>query len=285
MLPWMVLSLLLALLRPLRHRAMISIHPTAIVDKDAVIGEGSQIGAYSIIGPHVTLGERTSVAPHVVIEGHTTLGADNRIFQFASIGSEPQDLKYRGESSKLIVGNGNIIREYVTLQPGTEGGGMRTVIGDRNLFMANTHVGHDSIVGNRCVIANGAALAGHVVVADGVIIGGLSGIHQFVRLGSVSMIGAGAMVAQDVPPYCMAQGDRATIQGLNRVGLERNGGTKEDLALLREVYRTVFNTAAGRVFKQRVADARRLIAENPRGVDFITFLETSERGVAPHHRA
>lgn len=165
---------------------------------------------------------------------------------------------------------------------------MLTSVADQNLFMANTHVGHDSHVGSRCVVANGAALAGHVTVADGVIIGGLCGIHQFVKLGNVAMIGAGAMVAQDIPPYCMAQGDRASIQGLNRVGLERNGGTREDLAVLREVYRVVFTPtvteAKAMVFKDRVAHARTLVGANARGLEFVKFLESSERGVAPHHR-
>jgi UDP-N-acetylglucosamine acyltransferase len=264
------------------------IHPTAIIADGAVIGEGTTIGAYSIIGPRVVLGRNNKVAPHVVIEGITTIGDENAVFQFASVGAAPQDLKYKGEPSELRIGNRNIIRECVTLQPGTEGGGMLTSIGDQNLFMANTHVGHDSHVGNRCVVANGAALAGHVTVADGVIIGGLSGIHQFVKLGNVAMIGAGAMVAQDIPPYCMAQGDRASIQGLNRVGLERNGGTREDLAILREVYRVVFTPTAteakAMVFKDRVAHARTLVGQNARGLEFVAFLESTERGIAPHHR-
>jgi UDP-N-acetylglucosamine acyltransferase len=155
--------------------------------------------------------------------------------------------------------------------------------------MANTHVGHDSHVGSRCVVANGAALAGHVTVADGVIIGGLSGIHQFVRLGAVCMIGAGAMVAQDIPPYCMAQGDRATVQGLNRVGLERNGGSREDLAILREVYRVIFTPqgteAQDKVFKDRVTFAKTLVGNNVRGQEFLAFIERTERGIAAHHRA
>jgi UDP-N-acetylglucosamine acyltransferase len=264
------------------------IHPTAIVADGAVIGEGTTVGPYSIIGPSVVLGKNNKVGPHVVLEGFTTIGDGNTIFQFASVGAIPQDLKYKGEPSKLTIGDRNIIREYVTLQPGTEGGGMLTSIGDQNLFMANTHVGHDSHVGSRCVVANGAALAGHVTVADGVIIGGLSGIHQFVKLGSVSMIGAGAMVAQDIPPYCMAQGDRASIQGLNRVGLERNGGTREDLAILREIYRIVFtpsvSEAKAMVFKDRVARARTLVGDNQRGLEFVAFLEATERGIAPHHR-
>lgn len=265
------------------------IHPTAIVAPEAVIGEGTKIGPYSIIGPHVKLGRGNVVGPHVVIEGHTTIGDGNTVYQFASVGAAPQDLKYKGEASELKIGNRNIIRECVTLQPGTLGGGMLTSIGDQNLFMANTHVGHDSHVGNRCVIANSAALAGHVTVADGVIIGGLSGIHQFVRLGSVCMIGAGAMVAQDIPPYCMAQGDRATVQGLNRVGLERNGGTRDDLAVLREVYRVIFTPQGtegqDKVFKDRVALAKTLVGENARGLDFVSFIESTDRGIAAHHRA
>ena len=163
---------------------------------------------------------------------------------------------------------------------------MITKIGDQNLFMANTHVGHDTFVGNRCVFANSAALAGHVIVGDGVIVGGLSGIHQFVRLGDVAMIGAGAMVSQDVPPYFIAQGDRAKIHGLNRVGLERNGGTKEDLAAIRNLYRSVFTPAAGSVrktFKERLAEAKAEVGANPRAAQVIKFLETSERGVCAHH--
>jgi UDP-N-acetylglucosamine acyltransferase len=265
-----------------------TIHPTAIIAEGAVIGEGTTIGPYSIVGASVVLGAQNRVGPHVVIEGNTRIGDGNTIYQFASVGAAPQDLKYRGEPSELIIGSRNIIRECVTLQPGTTGGGMITSIGDQNLFMANTHVGHDSRVGNKCVVANGAALAGHVTVADGVIIGGLSGIHQFVKLGNVCMIGAGAMVAQDVPPYCMAQGDRATIQGLNRVGLERNGGTRDDLAVLREVYRIVFTPAGtpaqDKVFKDRVAFAKTLVGNNPRGLEFIAFVEGTERGIAPHHR-
>lgn len=165
---------------------------------------------------------------------------------------------------------------------------MLTKVGDKNLFMANTHVGHDSFVGNRCVVANGAALAGHVIVGDGVIIGGLSGIHQFVRLGDIAMIGAGAMVAQDIPPYCMAQGDRATIQGVNRVGLERNGCSKEEFGELREIYRLVFMPGApevkGKVFRERVAYARSVAGGATQwAAVLLRFLESSERGVAPHH--
>ena len=265
------------------------IHATALVDPSAKVGEGTTIGPYSIIGPNVVLGRRNKVGPHVVIEGRTTIGDENTIFQFASVGAVPQDLKYRGEPSELRIGNGNIIRECATLQPGTKGGGMLTQIGSNNLFMANTHVGHDSKVGDRCVIANSAALAGHVTLGNGVIVGGLSGIHQFVRIGDIAMLGAGSMVAQDIPPYAIAQGDRATIQGLNRVGLERNGVSREDFALLREVYRLVFmpnvSETAGKVFKDKVAFAKQRVADRQSDVvqAFISFLEGTERGITPHH--
>jgi len=263
------------------------IHSTAIVDPSAKIGAGTKVGAYSIIGPHVVLGRDNVVGPHVVLDGHTTIGDGNTIYQFASVGAAPQDLKYRGEPSELIIGDKNIVRECVTLQPGTTGGGMLTKIGSQNLFMANTHVGHDSFVGDRCVFANSAALAGHVVVGNGVIVGGLSGIHQFVRLGDVAMIGAGAMVSQDVPPYFMAQGDRAKIHGLNRVGLERNGGTREDLAAIRSLYRQVFTPSAvggaKMTYKERLAAAKAEVGGNPRAAQVIAFLESSERGVCAHH--
>lgn len=265
------------------------IHPTAIVSPSAVIGEGTTIGPYSIIGPHVVIGKKNRVASHVVIEGHTTLGDDNTVFQFASVGAAPQDLKYKGEPSELRIGNGNIVREYVTLQPGTEGGGMLTKIGNANLFMANTHVGHDSSVGDKCVVANGAALAGHVTLGNGVIVGGLSGIHQFSRIGDIAMIGAGSMVSQDIPPFCMAQGDRASIHGLNRIGLDRNGCSKEDFALLRELYGILFRSGVseveGKVFKERVAYAQARVGDSKWASAFVSFVKGSERGIMPHHSA
>jgi UDP-N-acetylglucosamine acyltransferase len=267
----------------------VTIHPTAIVDSAAQLGDGTTVGAYSIIGPHVVVGKDNWIGPHVVLEGHTTLGDSNKLFQFCSIGSQPQDLKFKGEPSELRIGSHNIIREFVTLQPGTAGGGMVTSIGNQNLFMASTHVGHDSIVGDRCILANSAGLSGHVTLGNGVIIGGLSGIHQFVRIGDIAMIGAGAMVTEDIPPFCMAQGDRAKVQGLNRLGLERNGASQDEVALLRKVYRTVFrpqpHSGVIPVFKERIEVARTLAVGHARAEAFVQFLSSSERGIAAHRGA
>lgn len=262
------------------------IHPTAIVDSSVVLGEGTTVGAYSIIGAGVVLGQDNRVGPHVVIEGNTRIGDGNEFFQFCSVGGRPQDLKYQGEPSELIIGNRNIIREYVTLQPGTRGGGMVTRIGDGNLFMANTHVGHDSVVGNRCIMANSAALAGHVVLGDSVVIGGLVGIHQFVKIGDLVMIGGGAMVTRDIPPFCIAVGDRATLRGLNQIGLERNGLGRDEIALLRKVYRDVLigdsPETKGKRFKERIEVCRAAVLGSIKASAFLDFIERSERGVAQH---
>ena len=260
------------------------IHPTAIVAKEAIIGEGTSIGAFSIIGPNVVLGRENKIGPHVVLEGYTSLGDGNRIFQFASVGADPQDLKFKGEPSELRIGNKNIIRECVTLQPGTTGGGMLTHIGNGNLFMANSHVGHDSVVGNQCIFANGAALSGHVTVGDRVVVGGLSGIHQFVRLGDMAMIGAGAMVAQDIPPYCIAQGDRAKLIGLNRVGMERGGVSREEIMALRKAYRFLLLSDSPEVKGKTLKERINILRASPNAFvtleTFLKFVENSERGIS-----
>lgn len=263
------------------------IHSTAVVASGAVIGAGSVVGAYSIIGPNVRIGPRSRIGPHVVLDGYTTLGADNVIFQFASVGAPPQDLKYKGEPSTLVIGDRNIIREYVTLQPGTQNGGMSTTIGHGNLFMANSHVGHDSHIGDGNVIANSAAIAGHVTIRDRVTIGGLSGIHQFVTIGDQAIVGGGAMVAQDIPPYTMAQGDRAKLIGLNKIGLERAGMSAEAIARLKRLYRDIFfgsPTLRERTLRERVAH---LLPENTDfspGTLLLEFILASKRGVAGPRR-
>ncbi|MEJ2698222.1 MAG: acyl-ACP--UDP-N-acetylglucosamine O-acyltransferase, partial [Desulfuromonadales bacterium] len=191
------------------------IHETAIVQAGAKIDESVEIGPYAIIGENVAIGAGTTVGPHAVIEGITEIGRDNRIFQFASIGAAPQDLKYQGEETRLRIGDRNTIREFVTIHRGTDSGGGETVIGHEGLFMAYSHVAHDSRVGNRVILANGATLAGHVQVDDFAILGGLSAAHQFTRIGCHAMISGGTMVAQDIPPYSIAQGDRARTIGIN----------------------------------------------------------------------
>ncbi|NDC37605.1 MAG: acyl-ACP--UDP-N-acetylglucosamine O-acyltransferase [Proteobacteria bacterium] len=255
----------------------IQIHQTALVAEGAVLGEGTTVGPYSIIGPRVVLGRNNTVASHVVIEGNTRAGDENQFFQFCSIGSRPQDLKYNGEDSTVEIGHRNLIREYVTIQPGTRGGGMRTTVGDGNLLMGSVHIGHDSTVGNGNVIANGVAVAGHVSIGSFVIVGGLSGIHQFVRLGDLSFIGAGAMVSQDIPPFCMAQGDRASLVGLNKVGLQRRGYDEASILEIKRVYRELFVSRGN--FRAKLD---RLLTEASTGAPrvLLEFISASSRGVA-----
>lgn len=253
------------------------IHPTALIHPGARIAKGVKVGPYAIIGEHVTLGAGTEVGPHAVIEGWTEIGEENRIFQFSSVGAEPQDLKFGGEKSYLKIGKRNTIREFVTLHRGTEGGGGETVIGDDCLFMAYAHVAHDCRVGNHVILANGATIAGHVEVADWAILGGLSAVHQFVKVGAHVMISGGAMVAQDVAPFTIAQGDRAQTVGLNLVGLKRRGFDEVQLKQLKAAYRLVFRSDL------RLEEALRKIAEEAPGEvvgEFVDFIKQSERGLA-----
>ena len=221
---------------------MSTIHQTALINRQAEIDSDVEIGAYSVIGAGVKIGKQTRVASHVVIEGRTSLGQGNTIYQFATIGSRPQDLKYRGEASELIIGNHNTIREYVSLNPGTAGGGMVTRVGDHNLLMMHCHIAHDCLIGTHNIIANPATLGGHVVVGDYVIVGGLVGIHQFARIGSGAILGAGSMVSKDVPPFCNATGDRARLRGLNLEELIRRGFTTTAIDALKKAYRIIFQS-------------------------------------------
>lgn len=197
------------------------IHPTAIVSDKAKIGNNVKIGPYCVVDEHVSLGDGCELISHVSISGHTTVGSNNRFFPFSCIGHDPQDLKFHGEASELIIGDGNTIRESVTINPGTEGGGMLTRLGNNNLLMAYSHVAHDCLLENDIIMANNATLAGHVKVEDGAIIGGMSAIHQFLRIGKYSMIGGMSGVVKDIPPYCLtAGGYRPALAGLNLIGLE-----------------------------------------------------------------
>ncbi len=221
---------------------MAQVHPTAVVHPGARLHETVEVGPYSVIGEKVTIGAGSRVGPHVVIEGRTTLGERNHVFQFASVGAAPQDLKYAGEDTELILGDGNTIREFVTLNIGTAGGGGMTRIGDNNLFMAYSHVAHDCVVGNGCILANSTALAGHVYVEDFAILSALSAVHQFTRVGKHAFVAGGAMVTMDVAPYCTAQGDRAELTGLNVVGLQRHGFSEEQIGRIKDAYRILFRS-------------------------------------------
>jgi UDP-N-acetylglucosamine acyltransferase len=216
------------------------IHPAAIVDSAAQLGVNVEIGPYCVVGPHVRLGDGVKLISHVVIAGRTTLGAKCVVYPFASLGHPPQDLKFKGEPSTLEIGANNQIREHVTMNPGTEGGGMATRIGDNGLFMMASHVAHDCNVGNNVVLANNATLAGHVTVGDFVIVGGLSAVHQFVRIGSYAIIGGMSGVEKDVIPFGLVKGERAHLAGLNLVGLERRGFNRDDVHALRGAYRMLF---------------------------------------------
>lgn len=212
----------------------VEIHPSSIVDPGAQLGEGVKIGPFCIIGPNVILHDRVEVKSHVVISGQTQIGEDTVVFPFASIGEIPQDLKFNGEATRLTIGKRNRIREHVTMNTGTEGGGGVTKVGDDGLFMAGCHVAHDVILGDRVIVVNNAALAGHCLVGDDVIIGGLSGVHQWVRIGQGAIIGALTMVTADVIPYGLVQAPRGELDGLNLVGLKRRGVARSDISALRE---------------------------------------------------
>lgn len=253
------------------------IHPTAIVDPQAELAEDVEVGPYAVVGAGVRLGKGCKIHAHAVVEGRTTLGEGNEIFQFASVGSKPQDLKFKGEPSELIIGHRNVIREYVSLNPGTTGGGMVTRVGDQNLLMMYCHIAHDCIVGNRNIVANGATLGGHVVLEDFCIIGGLAGIHQFVRIGSGAILGAGSMVSKDVPPFCNATGDRAKLHGLNLEGMRRRGFSKAQIEQVRKAYRIVFQSKL--LTKDALARVQNEVAQTPEVLQFTDFIAQSKRGV------
>lgn len=256
---------------------MAKIHATALVNPRAELNLDVEVGPYCIIGPKVRIGKGTQVKAHVVVEGNTTLGEGNLIFQFATIGSVPQDLKHRGEDSQLIVGHYNTIREFASLNPGTAGGGMVTRIGDHNLLMMYCHIAHDCMIGDHNIIANGATLGGHVVIEDYAIVGGLVGIHQFVRVGTCAILGAGSMVSKDIPPYCNATGDRARLRGLNLEGLKRRRFTKGQIEALKKAYRIIFRS--GLKTKQALDRARKEMPLSPEVERLAAFIENSGRGI------
>lgn len=243
--------------------ATAEVHPTAIVEDGAEIGANCRIGPYCVIGPEVVLGAEVRLHSHVVVSGVTRIGEATEIWPFASVGSAPQDLKYRGERTELVIGARNRIREYATLNPGTEGGGGVTRLGDDNLLMMSIHVGHDCMIGSGVILVNNATLSGHVTVGDGAILGGLSAVHQFCRIGRGAMIGGMAGVAADVIPYGMVVGDRGHLAGLNLVGLKRRGVDRAAIHGLRAAYEEIFVAEAGGTLQERAAAVAAARAENP----------------------
>ena len=249
---------------------MSNIHPTAVIESGAELGDGVEIGPYCVIGPHVVLGDGVNLGAHVVVNGRTRVGPNSAIYPFAAIGHIPQDLKYDNEPSELIIGANNVIREHATLHPGTRGGGMATRVGDNCLLMVGTHVAHDCQIGDGVVMANNATLGGHVIVGEHAIIGGLAAVHQFVRVGKHAMVGGMSGVEHDVIPYGSVMGDRARLTGLNLVGLKRRRFDREVIHALRTAYRLLF--ASEGTMMERIEDVVKLYAEYPCVMDIIEFM-------------
>lgn len=253
------------------------IHPTAIVDPGAEIDETVEIGPFSIIRDNVSIGANCVIGPHVTIDPYVEIAPGCQIFQYASIGAVPQAVKFRGEKSYLKVGRNTIVREFATLNRGTEFGGGVTEVGEDNFLMAYTHIAHDCKTGRGVILANNATLAGHITIGDYVIVGGLVAIHQFVRIGDYGYIGGKSAVVKDIPPYVIAAGDRATLHGLNKVGLKRHGFSENTLAHLKKAYRLIFrigltvNEAVDRVIAE--------VENTPEVLNLVNFIKSTQRGI------
>lgn len=256
---------------------MSQIHPTAIIDPKACLDSSVSVGAYAVIGANVCIGAHTRIGPHAVIEGHTTIGENNTIFQFASLGAIPQDKKYAGEPTRLVIGHNNTIREFTTFNLGTVTGIGETRIGDDNWIMAYVHLAHDCVVGNHTIFANNASLAGHVTIGDWVILGGYSLVHQFCIIGEHAMTAFAAGVHKDVPPYVMAAGYRATPAGLNSEGLRRRGFTPEQIANIKNIYKILYRQGLG--YDEARQQVLALADDAQELKVFKDFFALSERGI------
>ena len=256
---------------------MARIHPTALVADGANLHESVEVGPYAVVGPRVSIGEGTTVGAHAVLEGDTTIGRRNRIFQFAAVGGPPQDLKYKGQQTRLEIGDENMIREFATLHIGTEEGGGVTRIGNRCLLMAYSHVAHDVQIGNGVILANSANLAGHVIVEDFAIFGGMTAAHQFVRVGRHAFVSGKTGVGMDVPPYCTVAGHHAELKGLNTVGLARHGFSEDSIRRIKNAYRTLFRMKLG--LREAISRVRAEAGDDPNVEHMLRFIEGSERGV------
>jgi UDP-N-acetylglucosamine acyltransferase len=252
------------------------IHPNAAVDPRAKLGDGVEIGAYAVIGPDVELGEDVVVQPHAIVTGHTSVGAGTRIFSFACIGGEPQDRGFVGETTRLLIGRDNVIREQVTIHVGTPKGGGCTRVGDDNLIMHSAHIGHDCQVGSHIIIGSYCGVSGHVRVQDHAVLGGYTGVHQFARVGESVMTAANCMLSKDAPPFGMVAGDRAHLVGLNMVGLRRRGFSPEVIANLKHAYHLLFRSRMR--YEPALERVREELPDSPEVNRLVRFLETAERG-------
>ena len=255
-----------------------TIHETAIIGEGAEIHPTAEIGPLCVVGPNVKIGEGTKLISHVSVQSHTAIGSDNTIHPFAVLGGTPQDLKYEGEDSKLVIGNNNVIREGATLNIGTNAGNGETRVGNHCLLMAYSHVAHDCILGDRVILANSVGLAGHVELGDHVIVGGLAGIHQFCRVGRHSFVAAGAMVAQDVVPFTIVQGDRAQHVGINAVGLRRSGWKQAQVASVRTAFKRIFHPENARLVALEQTE-NTLAKESTEVAEMCAFIRKATRGV------
>ena len=249
------------------------IHSSAVVEAGAKLGENVHIGPFCMVGADVTLGDNVRLISHVSIAGNTIIGEGTVVYPFASLGHPPQDLKFKGEESRLVIGKHNTIREHVTMNPGTEGGGMLTQVGDNCLFMVGTHVAHDCMIGNHVIMANNATLAGHVHVGDGAVIGGLAAAHQFVRIGRGAMIGGLSGVEADVIPYGLVMGERASLAGLNLVGLKRRKMEREEIHAIRNAFKQLFDNDVG-TLAERIEKARQEYASLPAAMEILDFMSS-----------
>ena len=254
-----------------------SIHPTAIVDPKAELGNDVQVGPYAIIREDVSIGSGSEVGSHAVIEPFVSIGRDCRIFQFASIGATPQSLKFEGEKTYVKIGRGTVIREFVTIHRGTGFGGGITEIGEQNFLMAYTHIAHDCKTGRMVVMANNATLAGHITIGDYATVGGLTAIHQFVKVGDYAFIGGKSAVVKDIPPFVIAAGDRAQLHGMNSVGLKRHGFTQNTINELKKVYRIIFRIGLTR--NEALERVKAEVEQIPEVVKFLEFILSSQRGI------
>ena len=254
---------------------MQTIHPTAIIDAAAQLGSGVTIGAYSVVGPHVTLGDGVKLHSHVVIDGYTTVGAGCEIWPFAVLGATPQHTRYDGEPSELHIGANCVIREHVTMHPGTAIGAMQTIVGNNGLFFAGAHVAHDCVVGDHVIFANNAALGGHVEIGDHVMLGGFAAVQQWCRVGAHAMVGAHSLVDADVMPFTIAAGNRATLSGINVIGLERRGFSPEIIAGLRDLFRNLIR--GNGLFATRLAAVQERFAGTAEYDAVFEFIKTAGR--------